>query len=265
MKNNVSKSSEMFPCEQPPRDSYVPPPPPSDEQLRRLAPDLNKVTSFAHVMLLGDQKTPILAKQPVWKSREMLRLVGLVEKHLFPEAQGTVPMKCDRCGQHKESVRSRKMITVGLQSGTVRWQFCDECAATVADAAEKTRAGGNCPEKQSRERDRWMRLTKMTIIPVAVAALAGFVGGYNSRAPNHPVEVAVARSSEIRRAIPVEPEIRKAIPVQTRKPQVDRRSDSMAFISPGRAIARDFATRRANANPLVGKTSRSVIRRKASK
>ena len=75
----------------------------------------------------------------------------------------------------------------------------------------------------------------MTIIPIAVAAVAGFVGGYNSRAPNHPVEVAVARSPEIRRAIPVEPEIRKAIPVQTRKPQVDRRSDSMAFISPGRA------------------------------
>ena len=261
MKNNVSISSEMFPCEQPPRDSYVPPPPPSDEQLRRLAPDLNKVTSFAYVMLLGDQKTPFLAKQPVWRSPQMLRLLRLVEKHLIPEPA----MKCHRCGQHKESVRSRKMITVGVNSGTVRWQFCDECAATVAAAAEKTTAGGNCPDEQSRERDRWMQLTKMTIIPVAVAALAGFVSGYNSRAPNHSVEVAVARSPEIRRAIPVEPEIRKAIPVQTRKPQVDRRSDSMAFISPGRAIARDFATRHANANPLVGKTSRSVIGRKASK
>jgi hypothetical protein len=139
----------------------------------------------------------------------------------------------------------------------------EECAATVAAAAEKIRAGGSCPDKQTHERDRWMRLMKMTIIPVAVGALAGFVGGYNSRAPNDPVEVAGARSPEIRRAIPVEPEIRKAIPVETR--EVGRRLDSMAFISPGRAIARDFATRQANAKPLVGKTSRSVIGRKASK
>jgi hypothetical protein len=35
------------------------------------------------------------------------------------------------CGQHKESVRSRRRITIGVESGTVRWQFCDECAATV--------------------------------------------------------------------------------------------------------------------------------------
>jgi hypothetical protein len=89
--------------------------------------------------------------------------------------------------------------------------------ATVATSAEKTRAGGNCPDKQSRKRDRGMRLTKTTIIAVVVAALAGFVGGYNLRALHQCVGVAVARSPEIRRAIPVEPEIRKAIPVQTRK------------------------------------------------
>lgn len=141
----------------------------------------------------------------------------------------------------------------------------DECATTVAATPRKQGQAITALTSKLTLRDRWMRLTKMTIIPVAVAALAGFVGGYNSRAPNHPVEVAVARSPEIRRAIPVEPEIRKAVPVQTRKPQVNRRSDSMAFISPGSAIARDFATRRANANPLVGKTSRSVVRRKASK
>jgi len=81
-------------------------------------------------------------------------------------------------------------------------------------AAEKIRAGASCPDKQTHERDRWMQLMKMTIIPVAVAALAGFVDGYNSRAPNDPVEVAGARSPEIRRAIPVEPGIRKAIPVR---------------------------------------------------
>ena len=65
-----------------------------------------------------------------------------------------------------------------------------------------------------RKRDRWTRLRKTTIIPVAVAALAGLGGGYISRAPNHPAGIAVARSPEIRRAIPVEPEIRRAIPVE---------------------------------------------------
>src|SRR5206468_5186982 len=66
------------------------------------------------------------------------------------------------------------------------------------------------------------RSTKTTIIAVAVAALAGFVGGYNSRAAKHPADIALARSPEIRRAIPVEPEIRKAIPVQTSEPKVSK-------------------------------------------
>ena len=163
-------------------------------------------------------------------------------------------------------------------SSTAREQF----AATIADSemglksavpAPGSEPSGETPKRLApadmqcdiRKPDRWMRLAKMTIITVAVAVLASFVGGYNLRALKQPVGVALPRSPEIRRAIPVEPEIRKAIPVQTRKPQVDRRSDLMAFISPGRAIARDFATRHANANPLVGKTSRSVIGRKASK
>jgi hypothetical protein len=73
-----------------------------------------------------------------------------------------------------------------------------------------------------RRRDRWTRLTKMIVMTVAVVALAGFVGGYNTHAPNRPADIAVARSPEVRRAIPVEirraipvkPEIRKAIPVR---------------------------------------------------
>jgi hypothetical protein len=85
----------------------------------------------------------------------------------------------------------------------------------------------------SRKRDRWTRLTKTIVIPVAVVSLAGLVGGYKIHAPNRPVDIALARSPEVRRAIPVEvrraipveirraipvkPEIRKAIPVQTRK------------------------------------------------
>ena len=119
-----------------------------------------------------------------------------------------------------------------------------ECAATVAATARKQGQAITALTSKPTLRDCWMRLTKMTIIPVAVAALAGFVGGYNSRAPNHLAEMAVARSHEIRRAIPVEREIRKAIPVQTRKPRGDRRSDSMAFIRPRMAIPRGSATRR---------------------
>jgi hypothetical protein len=79
-------------------------------------------------------------------------------------------------------------------------------------------------------RNRWVRLTKRTILAVAVAVLGGLVG-YNSRTPNRPVEIAVAQPPEIRRPIPVEPEIRKAIPVQMEDPEVDRRLQSMAFIT----------------------------------
>ncbi|SRR6266478_9667796 len=39
--------------------------------------------------------------------------------------------KCDMCGQRKQSVRQRTAITIGLETGTVRTKFCDECAATV--------------------------------------------------------------------------------------------------------------------------------------
>jgi len=150
----------MFPCEQPPRDSYVPAAPPtSPERLRRLGQDLWKLTPFAQAMLLlGDRKTPILAREPVWRSRRMRWLVRRVEKYLAPDwksqvnsppgkvepgpqekppkENGTAATKCHMCGQHKESARSRRRITIGLKSGTVRWQFCDECAATLKKQSE---------------------------------------------------------------------------------------------------------------------------------
>jgi hypothetical protein len=78
---------------------------------------------------------------------------------------------------------------------------------------EKPSAWANCGEKPNRKRDRWIRSMTTTLITVAVAALVGFVAGYNSHALNHPAEMAVGRSPEIRRAIAVEPEIRKAISV----------------------------------------------------
>jgi hypothetical protein len=39
--------------------------------------------------------------------------------------------KCDLCGQRKESVRSRRVITVGKMSATARTKFCDQCAVKV--------------------------------------------------------------------------------------------------------------------------------------
>jgi hypothetical protein len=38
---------------------------------------------------------------------------------------------CDMCGRQKESVRPRKTMTIGRNSGTLRWKFCDECVAEL--------------------------------------------------------------------------------------------------------------------------------------
>jgi hypothetical protein len=72
------------------------------------------------------------AKPPVCRIQEGERSMKI--------SQSAVPVfnpdpndatKCDLCGQRKESVRPRTLITVGSQSATVRTKFCDECAATV--------------------------------------------------------------------------------------------------------------------------------------
>jgi hypothetical protein len=42
-------------------------------------------------------------------------------------------MHCDLCDRYKKDVRQRKVITVGMKSGTLRTKFFDECAATVAN------------------------------------------------------------------------------------------------------------------------------------
>jgi hypothetical protein len=41
--------------------------------------------------------------------------------------------RCDLCGQRQKSVRPRRVITVGKNSGTVRTKFCDQCAAVVKE------------------------------------------------------------------------------------------------------------------------------------
>jgi hypothetical protein len=55
--------------------------------------------------------------------------------------------KCDECGQHKQTVRSRRVITVGLKSGTLRWKFCDECVATLRKSLQ-----ANDEEDNNRQR-----------------------------------------------------------------------------------------------------------------
>src|SRR5262249_1587692 len=62
-------------------------------------------------------------------------------------------------------------------------------------------------------RNFWTRCV-MIIAAFAVGAFSGFVAAYNSHPLNRASNIPLARSPEIRRAIPVEPEIRRAIPVE---------------------------------------------------
>ena len=39
--------------------------------------------------------------------------------------------RCDLCGQQKGGVTARRAITIGLNSGIVRWKFCNRCADIV--------------------------------------------------------------------------------------------------------------------------------------
>lgn len=126
MNSRWNKLSEMFPYEQPPRDSFIPPPPPtSPAALRRFGKDLWK---FDRAMLLSDKETPLLTNTSVWRSPQMRLLVRMTEHHLFPKLAA---IHCDLCDGYKKDVRQRKVITVGMKSGTLRTKFCDQCAATV--------------------------------------------------------------------------------------------------------------------------------------
>jgi hypothetical protein len=163
--------------------------------------------------------------------------------------------QCDRCRQHKPTVRSRRVIEIGMQTGTVRAKFCDECAAAIAKelkgtsadatalsadaegtreaesqaaAAQKTRTARSRDDKPKRDGDRSMQPMKTAIMAIAALALSSFLASnYKSYARSYAADPVVPRSPEIRRAIPVEPEVRRAILVQTREPKVDRRSESI--------------------------------------
>lgn len=160
--------------------------PPTGEQLRRLARDLNKLHPFVFTMLFSDRKTPFEAIAPIWKDNESLRLLRLVDKHLMPQVQRRAKARAQNSGRDSEAVEGFQTISAGDTYGGApngQWQ-------------------------------RWTRPLKLTIIPVAIAALAGFVGGYNSHVSNHSAKIVVSRLPEIRHAISAGAEIRKAIPVQ---------------------------------------------------
>lgn len=159
--------------------------PPTGEQLRRLARDLNRLHPFAFTMLLSDRTTPLEAIAPIWRDNESLRLLRLVDKHLMPEVERRRKARAQNIGRDAEAV-------TGFRT-------------KIAGETYENAPGG--------QRQRWTRALKLTIIPIAIAALAGFVGGYTSRPLNHRANVSVVRFPEIPRAIPVEPEIRRAIPV----------------------------------------------------
>jgi hypothetical protein len=137
---------------------------------------------------------------------------------------------------------------MGIESEVREEWYSDEASAE----APKKQVQADMP-CDPRKRDRRARLTKTTVITLAVVALAAFVLAYNSPAPNSPDEIAVAQTPEVRRAIPVEPEIRRAIPLQTAEPKIDRLS--------ARAIPHGSAIQRATAKLRVGKTADSSQRR----
>ena len=109
----------------------------------------------------------------------------------------------------REANRKGTTLTFSEALAHSRRSLAHLCAAVV-----KTKMNDNCEDTASRKRERWIRLAKITLITVAVTALAAFVAAYDSSAPNQARSSEAARSPEIRRAIPVEPEIRRAIPVQ---------------------------------------------------
>jgi hypothetical protein len=83
------------------------------------------------------------------------------------------------------------------------------------ESDERPAAPGKCGEKLSRRRDRWMQSIKTAIMAVTALTVSTFlVSNYKSHPLNYAADAVIARSPEIRRAIPVEPEIRRAIPLE---------------------------------------------------
>ena len=148
-----------------------------------------------------DSSTPLSPKPPLtMKTLRMLALIRVVDKLISPTKSTCATVK--------------PPALLPLAAAQASEQSATEFLGTHGISRA---AGGNFPDKQSRERERQTGLAKLTIIHLAIVALASFVGGYKSRALNGADDPRVARSPEIRRAIPVGPEIRKAIPVQTRE------------------------------------------------
>jgi hypothetical protein len=198
---------------------------------------------------------PYLARPPVWTTPENLRKMEKLEELLRRRvaSKDEAKQQCDMCKQHKGSVRPRTTITVALSSGTVQWQLCDECAATVrgkpeqstpnkvatsagpratlnkvAASAEPRATFSNCDKVallEHRPRKLWAT-TAIVALAAVVVCIAGFNAGSHPKKTAPLLEVrpgivepeirkAIPVEPEIRRAMPVEPEIRKAMPVQS--------------------------------------------------
>jgi hypothetical protein len=202
-----------------------------------------------------DSSRPYLARPPVWTTPENLRKMEKLEGLLLQRrvaSKDEAKQQCDMCKQHKGSVRPRTMITVALSSGTVQWQLCDECAATVkgkpeqstpnkvatsagpratlnkvAASAEPRATFSNCDNVTLLEhRPRKLWATTAIVLAAVVVCIAGFNAGSRLKKIAPLLEVragivepeirkAIPVEPEVRRAMPVEPEIRKAMPVQS--------------------------------------------------
>ncbi len=86
--------------------------------------------SFAHRRFSHVTNAERLNYAAVGKSSSAARDVP--QEARGARGQARLAAKCDKCGEHKQSVRSRRVITVGLKSGSVRTRFCNECAAMIA-------------------------------------------------------------------------------------------------------------------------------------
>jgi hypothetical protein len=207
--------------------------------------------NFLH---LGAEWTHDFWRMVNYATARKLREVGFLVRFVSLDLDDYMPWLA------RENLHDSSTARAQFAAAKADWEMGIKSAVPVPISEPR----GETPTRQAsadmqcdiRRRDRWTRLTKTTAMTVAVVALAAFVGGHNSRAPNHPSDIAVARSPEVRRAIPVEPEIRKAIPVQTREAGT-RSANRNRWRSPlrGKAVPRYSATRRATANVHAEKQS----------
>jgi hypothetical protein len=73
--------------------------------------------SLVWLLLLSDRTTPFLARPPIWKDNESLRLLRLVERHLMPEAFYRLKAKAKNIERHDKSAAATGETNAGREYG----------------------------------------------------------------------------------------------------------------------------------------------------